>query len=125
MAGWSDGRTQGLPPCRGADKELGEPHIQPQQASVYGSNATHSCRRRRQGFFRGEGAVAAGGGANRNNPEAAIYGKVASSISTWGGDSGFTVIYGVAAPVKAPPHGAGARKLRSLPPTGITDHRRE
>lgn len=28
--------------------------------------------------------------------------KVAHEISTWGGGSGFTIIYGVAAPVRAP-----------------------
>jgi hypothetical protein len=39
---------------------------------------------------------------NWNNPEAAVYDKVAPPISTWGGGSGFTVIYGVAAPVKSP-----------------------
>lgn len=39
---------------------------------------------------------------NWNNPEAAVYDKVDHAISTWGGGSGFTVIYGVAAPVKAP-----------------------
>jgi hypothetical protein len=39
---------------------------------------------------------------NWNNPEAAVYDKVNHAISTWGGGSGFTVIYGVAAPVKAP-----------------------
>jgi hypothetical protein len=39
---------------------------------------------------------------NWNNPEAAVYDKVPHAISTWGGGSGFTVIYGVAAPVKAP-----------------------
>jgi len=39
---------------------------------------------------------------NWNSPEAAVYGNVSHAISTWGGGSGFTVIYGVAAPVKAP-----------------------
>ena len=39
---------------------------------------------------------------NWNNPEAAIYDKVAHAISTWGGGSGFTIIYGVGGPVKAP-----------------------
>ncbi len=39
---------------------------------------------------------------NWNNPEAAVYDKVDHAISTWGGGSGFTVIYGIAAPVKAP-----------------------
>ena len=39
---------------------------------------------------------------NWNSPEAAVYDKPAQPISTWGGGSGFTIIYGVAAPVKAP-----------------------
>jgi hypothetical protein len=39
---------------------------------------------------------------NWNNPESAVYDKVAHRISTWGGGSGFTIIYGAAAPVKAP-----------------------
>jgi hypothetical protein len=39
---------------------------------------------------------------NWDNPDAAVYDKVAHAISTWGGGSGFTIIYGVAAPVKAP-----------------------
>jgi hypothetical protein len=39
---------------------------------------------------------------NWNSPEAAVYDHPAHPISTWGGGSGFTVIYGVAAPVKAP-----------------------
>ena len=39
---------------------------------------------------------------NWNSPEAAIFEHPAHRISTWGGGSGFTVIYGVAAPVKAP-----------------------
>ena len=39
---------------------------------------------------------------NWDNPEAAVYGKVAHAISTWGGGSGFTIIYGVASPVKTP-----------------------
>jgi hypothetical protein len=39
---------------------------------------------------------------NWNNPEAAVYNNVPHAISTWGGGSGFTIIYGVAAPVKAP-----------------------
>ena len=39
---------------------------------------------------------------NWNNPEAAVYDKVAHPISTWGGGSGFTIIYGIAAPVKVP-----------------------
>lgn len=43
---------------------------------------------------------------NWNSPEAAVYDKVAHPISTWGGGSGFTIIYGVAAPVKAPLMGA-------------------
>jgi hypothetical protein len=42
---------------------------------------------------------------NWNNPEAAVYSKVPHAISTEGGGSGFTVIYGVAAPVKAPSKG--------------------
>jgi sugar lactone lactonase YvrE len=42
---------------------------------------------------------------NWNNPEAAVYSKVPHAISTEGGGSGFTVIYGVAAPVKAPSMG--------------------
>jgi hypothetical protein len=39
---------------------------------------------------------------NWNSPEATIYDKPGYPISTWGGGSGFTVIYGIAAPVKAP-----------------------
>jgi len=39
---------------------------------------------------------------NWNSPEAAVYDKPAQPISTWGGGSGFTIIYGVAARVKAP-----------------------
>jgi hypothetical protein len=39
---------------------------------------------------------------NWDNPEAAVYGKVAHAISTRGGGSGFTIIYGVASPVKTP-----------------------
>jgi hypothetical protein len=39
---------------------------------------------------------------NWNNPQAAVYDKVPHPISTWGGGSGFTIIYGVAAPVRAP-----------------------
>jgi len=39
---------------------------------------------------------------NWNNVEAAIYDKPDYPVSTWGGGSGFTVIYGIAAPVKAP-----------------------
>jgi hypothetical protein len=39
---------------------------------------------------------------NWNSPEAAVYDHPGHSISTWGGGSGLTVIYGVAAPVKAP-----------------------
>ena len=39
---------------------------------------------------------------NWNVPEAAVAENPAYPTSTWGGGSGFTVIYGVAAPVKAP-----------------------
>jgi hypothetical protein len=39
---------------------------------------------------------------NWNSPEAAVYDQPANAISTWGGGSGLTVIYGIAAPVKAP-----------------------
>ena len=39
---------------------------------------------------------------NWDNPEAAVYGEVAHPISTLGGGTGLTVIYGVAAPVKTP-----------------------
>ncbi len=39
---------------------------------------------------------------NWNSPEAVLGNPPPYPISTWGGGSGFTVIYGVAAPVKAP-----------------------
>jgi hypothetical protein len=39
---------------------------------------------------------------NWNSVEAAIRSNPPSAISTWGGGSGFTVMYGVAAPVKPP-----------------------
>jgi hypothetical protein len=39
---------------------------------------------------------------NWNLPEAAVGNPPANPTSTWGGGSGFTVIYGVAAPVKPP-----------------------
>jgi hypothetical protein len=39
---------------------------------------------------------------NWNSPEAAVYDKPPYPVSTWGGGSGFTVIYGIAAPIKAP-----------------------
>ena len=39
---------------------------------------------------------------NWNSLEAAIADEPAHAISTWGGGSGLTVIYGVAAPVKTP-----------------------
>ena len=39
---------------------------------------------------------------NWNNPEAAAFPNPPTAISTWGGGSGFTVIYGVAAPVQTP-----------------------
>jgi hypothetical protein len=39
---------------------------------------------------------------NWNSPEAAVYDQPAHAISTWGGGSGLTVIYGVGAPVKSP-----------------------
>ncbi len=39
---------------------------------------------------------------NWNNPEAAALPNPPTAISTWGGGSGFTVIYGVAAPVQPP-----------------------
>jgi hypothetical protein len=39
---------------------------------------------------------------NWNFPEAAVADPPAYPTSTWGGGSGFTVIYGVAAPVKPP-----------------------
>ena len=39
---------------------------------------------------------------NWNNPQAAILSRPPYPVSTWGGGSGFTVIYGVAAPTKAP-----------------------
>ena len=39
---------------------------------------------------------------NWNNPVAAISGNPDRAISTWGGGSGLTVIYGVAAPVEPP-----------------------
>ena len=39
---------------------------------------------------------------NWNVPEAAVAKNPAYPTSTWGGGSGFTVIYGVAAPVKPP-----------------------
>jgi hypothetical protein len=45
-----------------------------------------------------------------NNPEAAVRPNPPSGITTWGGGSGFTVIYGVAAPVQ-PPRMGKVRKL--------------
>ena len=39
---------------------------------------------------------------NWNLPEAALGDTPINATSTWGGGSGFTVIYGVAAPVKPP-----------------------
>jgi hypothetical protein len=39
---------------------------------------------------------------NWNSAEAAVYDKPPYPVSTWGGGSGFTVIYGIAAPTKAP-----------------------
>jgi hypothetical protein len=39
---------------------------------------------------------------NWNDPKAAVEPNPASATSTWGGGSGFTVIYGVAAPVQPP-----------------------
>jgi len=39
---------------------------------------------------------------NWNLPEAALGDPPVNATSTWGGGSGFTVIYGVAAPVKPP-----------------------
>jgi hypothetical protein len=39
---------------------------------------------------------------NWNNVNAVLADKSSYSTSTWGGGSGFTVIYGVAAPVKSP-----------------------
>jgi hypothetical protein len=39
---------------------------------------------------------------NWNDPQAAVEPNPPSRISTWGGGSGLTVIYGVAAPVKPP-----------------------
>ena len=39
---------------------------------------------------------------NWNDPKAAVEANPASATSTWGGDSGFTVIYGVAGPVRPP-----------------------
>lgn len=47
---------------------------------------------------------------NWNDPLAAVEPKPASRTSTWGGGSGLTVIYGVAAPVK-PPRMGKVRKL--------------
>ncbi len=46
---------------------------------------------------------------NWNHPEAAVGDPPVNATSTWGGGSGFTVIYGVAAPVKPPRMG----KVRS------------
>ena len=46
---------------------------------------------------------------NWNDPEAAVGDPPVNATSTWGGGSGFTVIYGVAAPVKPPRMG----KVRS------------
>jgi hypothetical protein len=40
---------------------------------------------------------------NWNFPEAGAMDNPAYATSTWGGGSGFTVIYGVATPVKPPP----------------------
>jgi hypothetical protein len=39
---------------------------------------------------------------NWNSPEAVLGDPPPYPISTWGGGSGFTVIYGIAAPVKPP-----------------------
>ena len=39
---------------------------------------------------------------NWNSPEAAVYDKPDYPVSTWGGGSGLTVIYGIAAPAKPP-----------------------
>jgi hypothetical protein len=39
---------------------------------------------------------------NWNNPDSAVRPNPPTAISTWGGGSGFTVIYGVAAPVQPP-----------------------
>jgi uncharacterized protein (TIGR03000 family) len=47
---------------------------------------------------------------NWNNPEAVVRPDPPTPISTWGGGSGFTVIYGVAAPVQ-PPRIGKVRKL--------------
>lgn len=43
---------------------------------------------------------------NWNVPQAVLGNPPAYPVSTWGGGSGFTIIYGVAAPVKAPLMGA-------------------
>jgi hypothetical protein len=47
---------------------------------------------------------------NWKNPEAAALPNPPSAISTWGGGSGFTVIYGVASPVQ-PPRMGKVRKM--------------
>ncbi len=47
---------------------------------------------------------------NWNNPEAAALPNPPTAISTWGGGSGFTIIYGAAAPVQPPRMG----KVRPL-----------
>ena len=47
---------------------------------------------------------------NWNNPEAAALPNPPTAISTWGGGSGFTVIYGVASPVQ-PPRMGKVRKM--------------
>ena len=47
---------------------------------------------------------------NWNSPEAAMRPDPPTAISTWGGGSGLTVIYGVAAPVQ-PPRIGKVRKL--------------
>jgi hypothetical protein len=47
-------------------------------------------------------AANVGAANNWDNMESAVFDKVEHRYSTWGGGSGFTVIYGVAAPVKTP-----------------------
>jgi hypothetical protein len=47
---------------------------------------------------------------NWNDPEAVVRPNPPTAVSTWGGGSGFTVIYGVAAPVQ-PPRMGKVRKL--------------
>jgi hypothetical protein len=39
---------------------------------------------------------------NWNNVQTAVNDSLGEATSTWGGGSGFTVIYGIAAPVKSP-----------------------